>query len=490
MRAKIVALIGSVLLHSRPFARAAKTSVADPDEAQAAAAESSFLDSALAEIPEIQTEPPAPPGPQDRRQTGDVVDEDLTPPQPATRGTPAQKKPDATVPGKGDDKKTATPPAAAPAASDDIPAVSGDRQLPPTGDDDIDPELEKELDRFKAKSPQTEEGIGALKKFVREKNQQYRLAEKKIADDLKTTRKELDDLKSRVPSDDERARMTELRDFIRNTDIEHDPEFRDKYDKAVQRIDGDIIAMLQQIGMKDQVAKVISERGGIVKFSQSDAPVGPNFKNEDKSPMTESQFFEKYVFGQLSSTQQHQITHLLVSAKSKLRERDEEIARVKADAPKYIQERQEKVVKEFNNRAQGRLVDLVKALPEDMPRDVIPIPEKATKEERERIEEENKDFQAANDYILKMVTANTPEDRAEVAFYAAIGKHLLLKERDKSKKQASEWQERAETAEAKLEEITNSQRLSRHRNAPLNKNNQVPNRKMTDEEAVDAGLPG
>jgi hypothetical protein len=482
-------LIGTVLRHSRPFSRSGVSS-RDPDLVAEDKKLGSFVDEALAEIPDLAptAAPPAasPPKPRDKRSTSEIVDEsDMTPPAPALRNGPAAsaKKPDDAPAGP-----EAKPAPGAPPPEPVAPPAAGEAGEGQQGEEE-DPDLEKDLAKFKAKSPQTEEGISALKKFVRERNREFKTNAKQLQDDLEAARNQVTELKNKVLPDDERARIDQMQEYVRNVAIENDPEFQQKYDQAINKIDSDLVQTLKGWGMKEQVAKVISERGGIVKFSESDAPAGAAFKNEDKSPMTEQQFFEKYVFGPLSPVQQHQVTQLLLAAKSKSRERDEEINQAKAKAPEFLKTRQEKAVKEFNNRAQARLTELVKSLPEDMPRDVMPIPKDATKEEKARLEEANKAFEEANQYVIEKVMANTPEDRAEVAFYAALGKHLLLTERGKLTKDRDDWKKRAEDAETELSEIKASSSMSRHRLAPTPKPNaHPPGKKMTTEEAVDAGL--
>lgn len=482
LRAKIVAIIGSVILNSRPFAKRGAAQ-ARSEEAEIDAEESDFLESALAEIPDLepggeQQQPRPAAGPRDKRETAEVIDdEELQTPAPTTRAAPP-KKPDDEPVAPVDDKSGQPAPGAQAAV------------VPSTVPDDDDPELEKELEQFDAKSPQTREGIGALKKFVRARTSAYKQEKQQLEERLQAAEKDRDELKTQVPSDEERRRTEALLDNIRNTAIEQDPEFQVKYDEAINKIGGDLTETLRGWGMKEQVAKVISDRGGIISFADSQTAVGKQFTNEDGSEMTEQQFFEKYIFAPLSDMQKQQVTSMLVAARSKNRERQAEIQRVKANAPEFLKKRHETAIKTFNTRAQSTLTKLISELPEDMPRDVMPIPEKATKEERARIEADNEDFKAANNYILEKIMANTPEDRAEVAFYAALGKHLLLKERKRYKDDAASLRDRAEKAEKALNDIKDAQRISTKRNAPITRDgHKPPDRKMTDEEAVDAGLP-
>jgi hypothetical protein len=441
--------------------------------------ENNFLDSALSEIPNLEVKKP--PGHED--PPAGEEDDGLTPPVPSTKLPSSEPPKDEPV------KPPAKAPAAEPKPPTEIP--SADDKKGKAEGQPVDKNLEDRLAKIVPKTPQEEKGYAALKTLIRETNTKATAAEAKLSE----REKAIKELETKVLPEQERLDYNALREYIRNTAIENDPEFKREYTNKLAGVNADVVDFLtKNHGMAKEVVDVINKRGGMIAFSQSQHPAvgtdGKTFQNKDGSEMTEQQFFEAHIFGRLPLSSQQQVAAMMARGHSVEREREAAIENAKKEGPNYLTRKQQGAVDQFNKRAQARLSQILTELPEDLPREVAVIPEDASDEDKKRLTEQNTQFQEAEKYIEKMTYAQTPEDRVEVAGYAAAGK-FLLKKHPALVKQITDLTEKLADAEKQLDDIRSAQSMGRKRSAPpVSKgNNQKSDSELSDEEAIDKYLP-
>lgn len=435
--------------------------------------ESSFIDEQLRELPPLIHE--RPPG-HEETPTGDEPPpegDELKPPTPSSKTPAAAPKP---APVKAPERtpgEVAKPP-------DETPTAEDGKTKAKEGF--VDNKLEEELGKIVPKGKAQEEGFPPLKEHIRKLNTRIKT---EFEPQLAEAQKKIKELEGKALPEDRLKDFEALQDYIRHTSIENDPEFKRTYDKKVQGVESDAIDFLTKVGMDAKVADLIKSKGGVLKFSQSQEVV----KVGDVD-MTLQQYFDKYIFGGLQESSKHQLGAIMAKGHSVERERQEAIDQAKANAPEYLTKKQQEAMNRFNTEAGGRMKELIGEMPEDLPREIVEIPEDASPEEKARLEEQNSDFKEADAYISKMAYASTGKDKAEVAFYAALGK-FLLKNRGKDKEAITALTKRAEEAEAELEGIRNAQSMGRRRGAPPvpAKKDQRTDTELTDQEAIDKYLP-
>lgn len=437
--------------------------------------ESNFLNEALSELPPLETK--RPPGHEDPPDEGETPPEtqegepapELKTPKPATKVAPV--------------KPAVQPPAKTPTTEPKPPAEipTADKSESKAKDAGIDQELENELSKIVPKGKAQEEGFPPLKDHIRKLNTKIKAELEPL---LAEKDKKIKELETKILPEADVNDLRALREYVQHTAIKDDPAFQRKYDQKLQSVNADAIDLLTKVGMDASIADTISKEGGLLAFSQSQKTV-----DVAGTPMTHQEYFDKFIFGGLKEATKMQLSSIMAKGHSIEREKEQEIADAVKNAPEFFSAKQKEAINRFNTEAGARMKELIAEMPEDLPREIVQIPEDATPEEKERLEAQNADFKEADEYISKMAYANAPKDKAEVAFYAALGKYLL-KRSGGMKEQIENLTKRATDAEAELEGIRNSQSMGRRRSAPPvpAQKDQRSDTELSDTEAIDKYL--
>lgn len=440
------------------------------EEQEMQQSESNFLNEALSELPPLETK--RPPGhedpPDDDLPPGETQDAEPAPelkaPKPATKAAPV--------------KPTVQPPAKTPVTEPKPPTEipPADKGESKTKDTPVDQELEDRLSKIVPKNTQEEKGFAALKGLIRETNAKVKVVETTLAEKEKA----LKELETKILPETDVNDLRALREYVQHTAIKDDPAFQRKYDQKLQSVNADAIDLLTKVGMDASIAETIAKEGGLLAFSQSQKTV-----DVAGTPMTHQEYFDKFIFGGLKEATKMQLSSIMAKGHSIEREKEQEIADAVKNAPEFFSAKQKEAINRFNTEAGARMKELIAEMPEDLPREIVQIPEDASPEEKERLTAQNADFKEADEYISKMAYANAPKDKAEVAFYAALGK-FLLKRHGGMKEQIESLTKRATDAEEQLEGIRNSQSMGRRRSAPPvpAQKDQRSDTELTDEEAM------
>lgn len=451
------------------MAKAAKTAAPakqpDPPQRQAAGPSDAEIDvqerlDAEAAIDEI----PGQAGTEfDRSLQTDREEIDLdTPHKPAVDPTPASRKPTA----PNEDKKP---------------------EEAKTKDDDKRPEYLKKLaaDLDKIQPPpgnsKAAEGYQALKGKITETGTHVVERDETI----KTLKDEVEELKKRVIPEDQINNWKAIERQVELTAVESLPKWAE-YDKAIDSISNTALDFLKKNGISEQKLKIIEDRGGVVRFANSEKKAGSAWKNPDNSPMTEAQWFKSQVFAGLDDMQRAEFSQLTASAYQKQREKVDAIEDAKKRAPEMLAAERETNMKTFNTRANAALKQFQATEMKEMglPEEPPTVPEDGTPEEKAEAQRLLDAWTEGEKYIKENILVNSPEDRANVVVRAAFS-NFLKTENKRLTKELADARKRAEAAEGKIEGIRKSRQIGSLRNASIvEPNDKVPDHAKTDEEVV------
>jgi hypothetical protein len=248
--------------------------------------------------------------------------------------------------------------------------------------------------------------------------------------------------------------------------VEDLPKWKE-YDQAVEEIEKGVVENLKGFGVPEATIDAIQKRGGIAKFSTSTALAGGKFKNADGSPMTEKQWFEKYVIEQNNLTQQDKIKlfSMIQKAEDKINEKTTELEKARSDAKGTI----EKETADANQRIFTALGNKLKeVLPKELPRFGFPTePPKilATDSAEEKKDKEVliKAWEKADKFISEAAPAMAagpikPEYAAEWALKVALYDELTQRYEAKEKT-IEDLKARNKELEDKWNQVKNARRL-------------------------------
>lgn len=324
---------------------------------------------------------------------------------------------------------------------------------------DAHPKTKKAFDKVK--------GIGT-------REHELRLAAEKRA-------KDLEDEKSKLKLLDEptEKELHELRTFRKQLDIEHDPEFTQKYDQRIQshgKTAQDIFAASP--GVSPGTAKFIADNGGPLAFRSSSElmPVGMKdaqgnavAQHEDGSPFTKREFWAKLMEPFLPPDAVKKINFFDNDSTRLEMERQQEIDKAKANVGEYEQSRQSKAqasAQEFQDRVKKRAEVYIKTLGEVAEKKEYPA--SATKEQIEAVDKHNWRRDRAEKQFQADMSSITPELITDMALDHA---HVYILKEDNKELKSEAGKEKALriAAEKRLEDFKNKGKTSTMQSAPAAK---------------------
>lgn len=377
-----------------------------------------------------------------------------------------------------------------PDAADSKTNVDGDVDRPgDAADAEADDRFNKEIDKIQLKtgaSSKSQEALRVLKDKAKAEHIRAIEADKaKLELEGRLKEKEGQALPEEVSKE-----LGELRSFKRAFDLENDPEFNDKYVKAIQAEDQGAIELLKSWKLPDSAAKYIAENGGIAKFRLSSdlMPEDPRFHNEDGTRMSHSDWYDKFVEQRLTKAQKEELGDRLVTIRQKGRERDAAVRDAIANRDTLIKERQgqqEKHAREWQDRVIAHAPKVLAGFGDTAK--LLEIPKDATEEQKKEVEAHNARFQKAQQIAEKYVSNVTPENLTEAAIgaaYAEIAKETMADQ----KSQIEKSQTRIKELEEELNKIKLAGKTSHRNSAPNTPTIEVATAKTGDDEGAMAAL--
>lgn len=314
---------------------------------------------------------------------------------------------------------SATPPVVPPpteTAAQTPPAAEPPKTGTPVGTDD---EFSKRIDGIKpppGAHPNVAAGLEQLKKEA--------VQEHTRAEQLQTQLKELQakaaeyetKLKENKLPEPIEKELKELRERVRETDYQSDPEFQKTYVQPVQRAESEILGLLKQAGLKDEGLKQIQENGGIIAMSQSGEPAGV----EGNPDMTMAEWVDKFLLAKTPGVFRNRINSKLANAVDLIERGRGEIEDFRANSQQRHEQRMQKQTQLFDEGRKAALSELGDlAQPKT-------IPATATAVERQAIEAHNKIIAQANEtFQTYLQSAKDPQTAGKVLVKATQADVLL-----------------------------------------------------------------
>src|SRR4029077_18981652 len=124
-----------------------------------------------------------------------------------------------------------------------------------------------------------------------------------------------------------------------------------QYDTEISKIDESALGLLKSFGVDQKILDSIGDRGGIIKFANSnlpaDKPGKSQWKNEDGSPMTEGQWFDKFVYSKWHRRKQNLFDSLTTDAFKKQTEKESALAKAKETAKETLERESKEALDKF-----------------------------------------------------------------------------------------------------------------------------------------------
>jgi len=333
--------------------------------------------------------------------------------------------------------------------------------------DEFDERIERDFQPTKKADEGHYKGIkGAMRK-------EHQLAleyEQKMLAEI-NSRKELE---KKIIPEEEVNRLRGYEKIATTRFVEDLPKWKE-YDHAVEEIEKGVVEHLKGFGVPEATIDAIQKRGGIAKFSTSNALAGGKFKNADGSPMTEKQWFEKHVIEQNNLTQQDKIKlfGMIQKAEDKISEKTTELEKAREDAKGTLERESMAINEHIKSGLSGKLKEL---MPKELPRFGFPTePPKilATDSAEEKKDKEVliKAWEKADKFISEAAPAMAsgpikPEFAAEWALKVALYDELTTRYEARESLLAAKDKRIAEL-EAFQAQVKNARRLPK---TPIDKN--------------------
>jgi DNA repair exonuclease SbcCD ATPase subunit len=330
--------------------------------------------------------------------------------KPPAGGEPA--KPPAKAPAKGAAKPA---PSAKPAAEPAKPEA-GKPAAEPKKDDVKDEEVDK-IEDPKNLSPQNKENIAKLRQIAKFRGAEIDKAQK-VYNEVKAERDRLKadleafqkGMKLPEPIDKE---LNDLRALRAKYDIQHDPQFVEKFDKRIEAIDNDVFTLLE----RGQLSK--ENLDAVKKMGLSAVPATFWRSGDDEAPGV----FDALEKG---TPEERNLASLL---QAKLNERnlvnfdkDKAVTEASKNHQSYYEEKQKAMMDGFQQeqqQIQGMVRDLLQR-PEAAFAMPVQIPADATPEQKAEMEAHNAHVAKVHQAFNEALYPTTPQARANVAITAAI----------------------------------------------------------------------
>jgi hypothetical protein len=276
---------------------------------------------------------------------------------------------DAPLPGGEGGEVTAPPPPPEPAPlGGKQPEGDGAAAKPPVAITSPEPakpgeiptpeQLEERLDTYKPGKQADAQHFKPLKDEVRKSIDLARDWHDRAVE-LQTKLKEAE---GKIVPEAEINRLRTVENILASSQVDKLPMW-EEYDKAVQETEKSIVTNLTGLGVPANTIKAIQDRGGVVAFSSSQTPAGPTFKNDDGTPMTRAQWFQRNVIEKhnLTELDKTKLASLINKATDKLSEKTSAMETAKQNASETLKKQGEGFWAKFNEDASENLKTLLPA---------------------------------------------------------------------------------------------------------------------------------
>lgn len=295
----------------------------------------------------------------------------------------------------------------APAPTPVTPAVTQETTPPAPTPTPVTPEtppadnFESQLDSIKPAErahPNVQKGMDELRRISREEHKARTEAEIKLTE-LQTQLKQYEE-KLKTPSvpDDVKKELEDLRNMRRELDLKLDPDFQKNYVQPVKDAETNIMRILTEAGLKEETAKWIQDKGGLVAMSRSNDVV------DEKSGMTAQQWVEDVLLAKTPTFHRNRALGELTNALNVQDKASRELQDFQGAAKERWEAKMQKLTTEFNAGRDAAIAELGDTVKE---RAVSPT---ASPEERAEIEAHNTRLRnAAAKFNEYMKTSQDPK---------------------------------------------------------------------------------
>lgn len=335
-------------------------------------------------------------------------------------------------------------------------------------------EFDKEIDSIKLKKgahPNTEKALKVLKQKAKD--------EHRAAKEAKERAKALEDEKAGLKLLDEptEKELNELRIFNRNFNIEHDPQFNEKYVKGLGDLEDQALAILKAAGLPDTTAEFIQKNGKALKFRSSQVLMPRGLKDaqgnliaqhENGTPFTHQEFYEGHILPVLTPDQKEEMTAIGLEARNLSRKRDAEVGEAKSKGEQLLKDRAEQAQKQretWQEEVKTAAEETVKGLGDVAKK--RPIPANATAVEKALIDAKNAVIDRAQGVAQRYLQELSPKNLGKMAVIMAYHETAfkdLMNEKDAL---AKEKDATIADLEKKLNAIKDAGKTSNRSSAPV-----------------------
>lgn len=365
------------------------------------------------------------------------------------------------------------PDAPPPPAENNIPEAQvqlESKEKPAVSDEDLD----KQLDSIKPKNPNQEKGFSTLKNLVKEERAARKAAEKK-AQELEETNKGIEPLTSEI-----KQQLEEYKAFQLSQAPDSDPEFQAKYTGQLKEKNDQALAIMKSHGLKDHIAEMIAQKGGISAIANSTETV-PSALGGDQ---TWSEWLAETILPRLPFADSKRVEKIISETLDLTDNMAKEIEYNKTHATEVIQKKAKAIGESYSKGATETIKSLgAMAIKWEYPKD-------ATPEQRAEVDKHNvryeKVFNAFKEYEAGIKDPETlgrmVVTAAQSVYLADANKELL----DIVTQLRSDLADR----ESKILKMKGSSQLAKKSNAPQPNSTPKPdpNKRMDAKQAVDAFL--
>ncbi|MCK9587822.1 MAG: hypothetical protein M0Q93_00500 [Terrimicrobiaceae bacterium] len=292
---------------------------------------------------------------------------------------------------------------------------------------------------------------------------------KSQAAEVPVLRQQLEELKKAAPAaaPEVEAELTELRNFRKIFDIEHDPEFQKQFSEKLGAIDEEVIGILKKNGLSAEAEASLRKIGvGNAELAWWEQTILPNV------PFIDRERLQKRLAARADVVDQ----------------KTAEVEKFSSQREAVLGERQQKLAKSFEEQQQA-----IEAHLETMTKDVPwarfqEAPENATAAEKKAVEAHNAEVTEMQKHFQDALYPQTPQARAEVAG-AAVASIKLAAALDSTALQLKAVAEAKDKLQKELDAVKAAGKLPTPRPSTRTAASETADKgKLTDEDAIEAGL--
>jgi len=274
------------------------------------------------------------------------------------------------------------------------------------------------------------------------------------------------ELESKIPSEQELGKWKQYEKIVETQMVEQLPRWKE-FDDAASKFESDAVEMLKASGVSETILDQISRRGGIVAFASSKKPAGPSHKNVDGSPMTEAEWFEKYVVNanKLTQPDRTRLFSLIDKSNEKRSEKTREMEKAREQGGEALKKDAETWRAHQISTMKEKLNEVMKKelprfdYPLEKPKILATDTEEEKKEKTSLIERWDKADKFISEAANAMATtALKPEFAADFAFKVAFYDEVMSS-REKDQQKIKELQARVDELQQFKDSVKNSRRL-------------------------------